>query len=331
VGISPELFKRLSRLNRQMAGGQLTTGDRVAESSAPPDAAAGPRTLEELIPGQERQASGGTLYVIRRLAADLYPAARRAETHEQQPPQPGPPPAAGRGEDDGSAAGGTGLDLEARYRRVIFGSRRAVATEDLHESLRPLAACDPAAVAYLDIETCGLMGEPLFLVGLMRWADDRLVVEQFLARDYSEERPVLAATWEAIGSAACLVTFNGKTFDVPAIEARSLASGLFDRPEVPAHVDLLAEARRRWKRVLPNCRLQTIEQLICGRHRYGDIPGSDIPAAYHDFVRSHRGDDPVSRLRSLRQIQTILHHNALDLVTMAELVAHIFGGEAAAL
>ena len=32
--------------------------------------------------------------------------------------------------------------------------------------------------------------------------------------------------------------------------------------------------------------MQTLEQAICGRRRRGDIPGRDIPLAYHDFVRS---------------------------------------------
>jgi len=339
VALSPELFKRLSRLNRQMVSDQLTTGDRVGAAAAQPANAeeeAGPRSLEELIPGQERQAWGGRLYVVQRNVVDLYPAAGRTRAPEQHPPRPGAEagarpglhssPAAGTGENDEEDGEGGGADLVARYRRVLFGSRRAVATDDLHEAIRPLAACDPAGLAYLDIETCGLAGEPLFLVGLMWWTQGNLVVEQLLARDYSEERPVLAATWETLGRIGCLVTFNGKAFDVPAIEARSLASGLFDRHEVPQHVDLLAEARRRWKRVLPNCRLQTIGQLVCGRHRGGDIPGSDIPAAYHEFVRSRQADDPVRRIRSLRRIQTILHHNALDLVTMAELVTHILGG-----
>jgi hypothetical protein len=255
------------------------------------------------------------LYLVRRQAADLYPASGCPEK---------PDGASDNIEEDGGE--GSGTALVARYARTLFGGGRAVAPADLHEAIQPLATCDPAGLVYLDIETCGLAGEPLFLVGLLRWIRNRLIVEQLLARDYSEEGPVLAATWQRLAGAACLVTFNGKTFDVPTLEARSMAAGLFDRPLPPPHVDLLFEARRRWKRVLPNCRLQTIEQLVCGRYRQGDIPGSDIPAAYHEFVRSQQGDDAVRKVRSLRQIQTILHHNALDLVTMAELVTHLLGG-----
>ncbi|MBE3069946.1 MAG: ribonuclease H-like domain-containing protein [Planctomycetes bacterium] len=308
MALSPELFKRLSRLNRELVRKGL-----AAESStgalAPGPASVGPgdaaARLETVIPGEPREAAGGRFYLVRRRAEDFAPSQAA----------------------DGGDAPPAARDLLDLYRRVFFGAGRAMAPDDLHESLRPLVLADPAAVAYLDIETCGLAGEPLFLVGLMRYRQDTLLIEQFLARDYSEERAVLAAAWEVLAETGCLVTFNGKTFDLPTVAARSLACGLFDAPAVPQHVDLLFEARRRWKGVLPNCRLQTIEQLICGRRRAGDIPGGEIPSAYHEFVRSQQADDPVRRVRSLRCLQTILHHNALDLLTMADLVACMLSGQ----
>ena len=305
MGLSPELFKRLSRLNRELLRGGIKTGDRLARPQGvePKEEAlrAADLTLEKVIPGEERQAQGGRVYVVRRRLEEIWP------------------PSA----DENGAEPGSGEEFLTRYRRVFFGVGRAVAPESLHDGFRPLALSDPCGVTYLDIETCGLAGEPLFLVGLMQYRGETLVIDQFLARDYSEERPLLASVWRALESVACLVTFNGKTFDMPTMEARSLACGLFERPSVPAHVDLLAESRRRWKKVMPNCRLQTLEQWVCGRRRHGDIPGGDIPAAYHDFVRAHRGEDPVERARALRRLQTIVHHNALDLVTMADLAAHI--------
>ena len=80
------------------------------------------------------------------------------------------------------------------------------------------------------------------------------------------------------------------------------------RPDL-LHCDLLHHARQRWKKKLPNCRLQTLEQYVCGRRRSGDIAGRNIPRAYHDFVRT---GDPW-------QIQSVLHHNALDLITLLQL------------
>jgi hypothetical protein len=306
VGLSPELFKRLSRLNRDLARVR-PEGGAGAPQPGPREAGEAEATLEQLVPGAEQEAPGGRLYVVRRRIEEVWPGFADGPAEE----------------------GASGADFLARYRRVFFGAGRAAAPADLHEGLRPVVEAAPAAIAYLDIETCGLAGEPLFLVGLMRYRHESLQVEQFLARDYSEERPLLEAVWEALAGGTCLVTFNGKTFDLPAMEARSLACGLFRLPSVAAHVDLLHEARRRWKKVTPNCRLQTLEQMICGRYRRGDIPGGDIPAAYHDFVRARLDADPVRRLRAIRRIETIIHHNALDLVTMADLTARMLAGEAA--
>jgi len=310
VGLSPELFKRLSRLNREVLRGMTTgtqVGQRESGRSKEDSIASGDLTLESAIPGREQESAGGRIYVVRRRIEELRPAFAQGEGGET----------------------GEGPDLLARYRRVFLGAGRVAAPADLHEAFRPVVQSDPGGVVYLDIETCGLAGEPLFLVGLMQYREGTLIIEQFLARDYSEERPLLAGVWQALASAACLVTFNGKTFDVPALEARSLACGLFQWPTVPAHVDLLFEVRRRWKKVMPNCRLQTLEQLVCGRYRHGDIPGGDIPAAYHDFVRAQRGEDPIQRVRALRRLQTIVHHNALDLVTMADLATRLLSDDAA--
>jgi hypothetical protein len=81
------------------------------------------------------------------------------------------------------------------------------------------------------------------------------------------------------------------------------------------HVDVLHHARRRWRRQLPDCRLKTLEQLVCRRRRTGDIPGHLIPAAYAEFVRT--GFE--------REIDAILYHNAVDLVTLFDLTLRLAG------
>jgi uncharacterized protein YprB with RNaseH-like and TPR domain len=80
------------------------------------------------------------------------------------------------------------------------------------------------------------------------------------------------------------------------------------RPRL-VHCDLLHHARRRWGGKLPDCRLQTLERHILRRRRSNDIPGRDIPAVYHDFVRTS----------DAWLIRAVLHHNALDLVTLLQL------------
>lgn len=179
----------------------------------------------------------------------------------------------------------------------------------------------PHNALLLDLETCGLAGSALFLVGLLRTIDDRLTVELLLARDYAEERAVLASLWQRIEPTTVLATFNGKSFDWPMVLDRSARHLLFrgNRPPAPVHVDLLHAARRRWKGQFRDCKLQTLEQHVCGRRREGDIPGARIPAAYHEYVRTG----------FTRDLDAVLFHNAIDLATLLDLAMRLAGAERA--
>ena len=170
----------------------------------------------------------------------------------------------------------------------------------------------PADVVFMDLESTGLAGTPLFLIGTMGWEDGGLVVRQYLARDYSEERAVIRLFLDLLTGGRLLVTFNGKSFDLPYVRVRAAATGLRFAADV-AHLDLLHECRRAWRHALPDCRLQTLERRICGRPRMGDIPGEQIPAAYHEYVRTGNAAEIVD----------ILRHNVLDLVTLAELMVKL--------
>jgi uncharacterized protein YprB with RNaseH-like and TPR domain len=228
----------------------------------------------------------------------------------------------------------------------------------------------PDRAMFLDVETCGLAGAALFLVGILRRMGGRLAVELLLARNYAEEKAVLVSLWQRAATHDMLVTFNGKSFDWPMVLDRSTryllgragcaGGNRFDSPKnggmkewrnegmnqageapvgippflhssIPSsrdsiragpvqpelmHIDILHHARRRWRGKLPDCKLQTLERYICGRRRHGDIPGAEIPAAYQRFVET---GDP-------REMELILFHNALDLVTLLELSLRLAEG-----
>ncbi len=168
-------------------------------------------------------------------------------------------------------------------------------------------------VIFMDLESTGLAGTPLFLIGTMTW-EDGFVVRQYLARDYSEEKAVISLFLADAARRKLLVTFNGKSFDVPYVRVRAAATGTPFEMRL-AHFDLLHECRRAWGGVLPDCKLQTLERRICGRPRHADIPGEEIPAAYHCFVRTGNAAEMLE----------ILRHNVLDLVTLAELMVRLPG------
>jgi len=170
----------------------------------------------------------------------------------------------------------------------------------------------PEDLIFFDLETTGLSSSPLFLIGTMVWEDGGLVTRQYFARDYSQEGPAVAAFLESAVGRKLLVSFNGKSFDLPFVRARAAVNGLRCELEA-AHLDLLHTSRRIWGRQLPDCKLQTLESRICGRQRHGDIPGHLIPDAYHEYVRTENAC----------QMAAVLEHNFLDLVTLADLIVHI--------
>jgi len=161
---------------------------------------------------------------------------------------------------------------------------------------------------FLDLETTGLAATPVFLCGLLSCSGGEMTFRLLLARDYSEEAALLEAISGEITRRPVVVSFNGKSYDIPFLKERTGRLRTAScRPD--AHFDLLHPARRRWSDRLPDCRLKTLEWAILGRRRGGDIDGAEIPAIYHRFVRDR---DPRPLLR-------VMAHNLHDLYTLAEL------------
>jgi len=185
----------------------------------------------------------------------------------------------------------------------------------VHPDLAALARHFPSATAFLDIESCGLGSAMVFLVGVVHTAGDQLVLTQLWARSYAEESAMLESLHYLLRTRSVLVTFNGKSFDWPVLRDRTTMHMREDTDGIAElqHVDLLHHSRRRWKNELPNCKLQTLERYLCGRQRTGDIPGHEIPEVYQEYVRG--GDET--------EVRNVLHHNALDLITLLQLSLQI--------
>ena len=176
---------------------------------------------------------------------------------------------------------------------------------------RPLA---PRDIIFLDLETTGLHTGNVFLAGALLWENDQLVIKQFFARDYAEERAVVSLFLAAAGGRKLLVSFNGKSFDLPYLRVRAAACRV---PFQPAwgHMDMLHVSRKTWGRQFGDCKLQTLERHLCQRYRHDDIPGSAIPEAYHDYVRTGNAV----------HMAAVIKHNMLDLLTLAELMTRLPG------
>jgi uncharacterized protein len=176
-----------------------------------------------------------------------------------------------------------------------------------------LARCDPAGALYLDTETTGLSGGTgtvAFLVGLAWWDGGTLVLEQLLVRALGEEAPMLVRLRERLAAASMLVTFNGKSFDMPLLRTR-FSMARMEAPPSPPHLDLLHVARRvHGKRLGQGCRLMVIERDVLGFERIDDVESGDVSACYLHFLRT--GD--------ARALLGVIEHNAWDVVAMAALL-----------
>ena len=79
------------------------------------------------------------------------------------------------------------------------------------------------------------------------------------------------------------------------------------------HLDLLNPSRRLLSHRTTNCRLVTLEDEVLGFRRTGDVPGSEIPQRYFDWLRS----------RNPLLMEDVFEHNRFDIVSMASLVSHL--------
>ena len=174
---------------------------------------------------------------------------------------------------------------------------------------------DPRRILYLDTETTGLggSGTVAFLVGLGFLTDEGFEVHQFLMRDYPEEPYLLRHVAAGLDRFDILCTFNGTTFDVPLLESRFLMNRM-DRSclELP-HLDLLHMCRRLWKLRLGRCNLGRLEEVILGKPRTDDIPGSEVPQRYFTYLKTGE----------IALLDDILRHNAQDIASLCVLLNHM--------
>lgn len=173
---------------------------------------------------------------------------------------------------------------------------------------------------YIDTETTGLSGGSgtlAFLIGLAVVDGDALVVTQYLITRFAGEAAMLAAFAGALTADDRLVSYNGKSFDLPLMIARYRMQSQPHPFDGLPHLDLLHPVRRLFKKRWPDCRLTTLERRLLGFERRNDLPGSEAPAAWADYVRQGRGE----------KLLRVVEHNRQDIVSLA--LAHATLAQAA--
>jgi len=179
-----------------------------------------------------------------------------------------------------------------------------------------LKAVDLRRTLFIDTETTGLAGGAgtvAFLVGVGYLEEDSFIVRQYFMRDFHEEFSLLMRLAEQVNSASALISFNGRSFDIPLLNSRYImnrARAIFDG--MP-HFDVLFAARRIWRDLVDSCSLGELEKSILGVHRAEDVPGALVPQIYFDYLHSGKFDG----------LREVFLHNHQDILSMAALAVRL--------
>ena len=178
----------------------------------------------------------------------------------------------------------------------------------LDASLLPLVA--------FDTETTGLgsgTGQWVWMIGLLEYRQDQWKLSQWWLSRPGSEGLFLEAAHESVSRSCTLLSYNGRAFDVPMLRTRHHLHGMHNPFENKPHLDLLLSVRRRYRGQWPNCRLATVERELLDRPRSDDLPGSQAPEAWRQFLRSGR----------IQGVAQVLEHNRMDLESLVHLLGHL--------
>ena len=182
-----------------------------------------------------------------------------------------------------------------------------------HPLLHYLAGfCQDQDIAIIDIETLGLSERPIILLGIAKPTKDHICTSQFLLRDIQDEPSALWALVSQLEPNLSLITFNGRSFDIPYIKQRLAYYGL-EAPLDNPHFDVLHFTRRALRHKLPDCRLDTVEKYI-GVKRDINIPGALVPHFYETYLRT----------KNVGPLVPIVEHNKQDLLTLGSLFSKLY-------
>ncbi|MCC6148472.1 MAG: ribonuclease H-like domain-containing protein [Anaerolineaceae bacterium] len=170
---------------------------------------------------------------------------------------------------------------------------------------------------FLDTETSGLAGGTgtyPFMVGLGYYSEQGFTVVQLFMRSPKDEPALLSSLSRRIEPFEVVVTFNGKSFDIPILNTRHILNGFFSPFKTLEHIDLLHLSRQIWRNRLRDRSLGSLEKEVLQMSRDQlETPGWLVPQIYFDYLKT--GD--------ARPLKGVFYHNEIDIISLAALMNYI--------
>lgn len=187
----------------------------------------------------------------------------------------------------------------------------------LFDSIMEMSVGKKEDTLAFDTETSGLSngsGSFIFMLGLGYFEGENYIVDQLILPDLSAETAFLRQTELIFSRFPVLLSYNGKSFDIPLLQSRLRFHMIPDFTKSIKHCDLLKLTRRYWKPALGSVRLASIEQHILKLQR-GDeeVPGYLAPEFYRDFLRD--GD--------ASHIAGVAYHNQIDVISLSAFLLYL--------
>lgn len=183
-----------------------------------------------------------------------------------------------------------------------------------------------STICSFDIETTGLFprNDRVMLTGLLTVKNGRGTARQFFAESLSDEKAVLDATLSALKNTDVILTYNGRSFDVPFTETRAAHYGI--NAVMPYDLDLftVVSGYSEIKKFTGSLSQKSIERFMgLTTSRNDRIDGRESIRLYEQYLAApsyalektimlHNHDDICQLYRILPIIRQTEFHKAMS-------------------
>ena len=176
-------------------------------------------------------------------------------------------------------------------------------------------------ISVFDIETTGLYPkhDKIILIGFVHiipgYNDGELV--QFFAETPEEEKDILLNTTHEVSESDILITYNGRSFDVPFLDTRCKKFSIHSKNIFNLDLYQLVRNYSTLKNVLGSLSQKSMEGFMQIEHlRADEISGGESVNLYNEYT----ANDSAS-FRSEELLKKILLHNRDDVLQLTRLIS----------